>query len=200
MKVYIYVLTEPDGHTVRYVGKSNEFRIKKRLIEHCRLSQLKKNSHKNNWIRSLLNQNERPVFKIIEECSEFDFQEREKYWVKYYKDKGCDLTNGTVGGEGAIRIPNRVISEEQKRKIGETWKKHPKFLEICSEGGRKSRGIKRNLSFKQSSNSVGVSKTKRGKWRAYASRGGKFLFFGYFNTEEEAIKIRKQKLIDLNLS
>ena len=196
MKVYIYILTEPDGITIRYVGESNEFRIKKRLSEHCRISQLKRNTHKNNWVKSLLTKNQKPVIKIIEECNEFSFREREKHWVKHYKNVGYNLTNSTVGGEGAVKIPNRVITEDQKRKIGETWKKHPKFFEICSKGGKNSRGIKRKLKFKQSSKEVGISQTKDGKWRAYASKNGKFLNFGYFKTEEEAIKVRKQKLMN----
>ena len=48
------------------------------------------------------------------------WQELEKYWIKYYKDKGCDLLNHTEGGEGQS---GRKLSKEHKDKISKNNKK-----------------------------------------------------------------------------
>lgn len=197
MKIFIYVLTEPNGKTIRYVGKSNEFRIGKRLHEHCRYSQLHLHTHKNNWIKSLLANNQRPVLNIIEECQENNFVEREKYWVSYYKKIGCNLTNSTIGGEGAIRIHNRVISEKQKKTISKTlkqrYKEHPEMYKNCSEAGKKSRGIKRNFKFKQSSDNIGISNSN-GNWRAYTYKNNRQIHIGRFKTEIDAVNARAKYL------
>jgi hypothetical protein len=192
MKVFIYTLTEPDGLTIRYVGKSNEFRISKRLIEHCRYSGLKHHTHKNNWIKSLLNKGFRPHLNIIEECNEETYREREKYWVSFYKAVGCDLTNGTVGGEGACRINNRVITEIQKQHIRETlklrYKEHPEMYKQCSDAGKRNYGNSKQTKFVQTSTHVGVSFMKTpNRWRAYTRNGPKQIHIGLFKTEQEAI-------------
>jgi hypothetical protein len=200
MKIFIYVLTEPDHQTIRYVGKSNEYRIDRRLIEHCRPSSLKSHTHKNCWIKSLLKKNQSPILKIIETCDETTFRIREKYWVSQYKQQGYSLTNGTEGGEGAIRIPNRIISEEQRRKISETWKKHPRFLEICSNGGKASKGIKRKFQFQQTSKFVGINQIKKtGHWRCYLWKNKKPIHVGVYLTEHEAVEAREKKRIELGL-
>lgn len=198
MKIYIYVLTELDG-VVRYVGKSNEYRIGRRIVEHCRPSSLKYHTHKNMWIKSLLKEDIKPILKIIEECDELNYREREKYWVDYYRKNSIKkLTNSTEGGEGAIRIPNRTISMEQRKKIGETWKKHPKFFEICTRGGKNTRGIKRSFKFKQTSDHIGINKIKKtGRWRCYIHHNGKPLHIGCYLTEIEAVDARKLKLSEL---
>lgn len=36
---------------------------------------------------------------ILEECSEEDLDERERYWIKYYADSGYQLKNKTLGGQ-----------------------------------------------------------------------------------------------------
>ena len=200
MKIHIYVLIEPNTDIVRYVGKSNEFRIENRLIEHCRPSALKFHTHKNYWIKSLLKEGTRPLLKVIETCDESSYKEREKYWVQYYRQHSeKPLTNGTEGGEGAIRIPNRIITEEQKKKISETWKRHPKFLEICSMGGKANRGIKRKFKFKQTSSYVGINRMTWGSWRAYIQINGKPFHLGSFKTEQKAWEAREKKRIELGL-
>ena len=36
---------------------------------------------------------------ILEECSEEELNERERYWIKYYADSGHQLKNKTLGGQ-----------------------------------------------------------------------------------------------------
>lgn len=108
-KIYIYVLYDPDNSEhIRYVGKTTS--VKRRFNSHIKEAyslEEKNYSHKQNWIRSLLDRNILPEMKIIETINDDNiiWQDREKYWIKYYKDLGHDLTNSTKGGDGGSGGP-----------------------------------------------------------------------------------------------
>ena len=98
--VYIYVLIDPFIKQVRYVGKT--INPKSRLFGHY---STKDKTYRSNWIASLRKRRERPIMEIVEETDEEHWEEREKYWIKYYRELGCKLVNATEGGEGVgIRI------------------------------------------------------------------------------------------------
>ena len=54
--IFIYGLYEIGKENIRYVGKTNN--IKKRLSEHINDSKRNNKTHKQNWIRSILNRGE----------------------------------------------------------------------------------------------------------------------------------------------
>lgn len=122
MKIYIYVLKDPINNTVRYIGQTNN--LTQRLHRHLNNAKSNKDRrHISNWIRSLtLN----PIMEVIEECESFNKNEREQYWIDYYKNLGCDLCNASNGGPGAgvgnTNCKGRVMSEETKKKISEANK------------------------------------------------------------------------------
>ena len=106
---YIYVLKCPEGN-IRYVGKTNS--PKKRLSSH--ISEAKKGKgrrHVLNWIHSLLSKSLMPSMEIIEVCTEENWQEREKYWVEYYRSIIPNLCNNADGGLGGTGTKN--FSEEE---------------------------------------------------------------------------------------
>ncbi len=106
---YIYVLKCPEGN-IRYVGKTNS--PKKRLSSH--ISEAKKGKgrrHVLNWIHSLLSKSLIPSMEIIEVCTEENWQEREKYWVEYYRSIIPNLCNNADGGLGGTGTKN--FSEEE---------------------------------------------------------------------------------------
>lgn len=106
---YIYVLKCPEGN-IRYVGKTNS--PKKRLSSH--ISEAKKGKgrrHVLNWIHSLLYKSLIPSMEIIEVCTEENWQEREKYWVEYYRSIIPNLCNNADGGLGGTGTKN--FSEEE---------------------------------------------------------------------------------------
>lgn len=98
---YIYALICPESRQVKYVGKTQN--IKRRVRQHILKS--KKFLHlegKNKWIRDLDLKDLKPIVKILEACSEdLNWNEREKYWIKYYSDIN-PLFNQTEGGEDYI--------------------------------------------------------------------------------------------------
>jgi len=92
--IYIYKLIDPVTKDVRYVGKSTNPKI--RLKNH--ISRRKNKYHSAVWINGLFLKGLRPTLEIIEECLESKWQERERYWISFYRDK-FDLTNILDGGE-----------------------------------------------------------------------------------------------------
>lgn len=58
--------------------------------------------------------------ELIEECFE-NWADQEIFWIQYYKNKGCKLTNLSDGGEG---INIKVRNKEWYRKVVETRKRN----------------------------------------------------------------------------
>jgi hypothetical protein len=113
-KAYIYILKCPEGN-IRYVGKT--INPKKRLSSH--ISEAKRNKGRRyvlNWIQSLISKSLLPVIEIIEECDDDNWQEREKYWVEYYRKLIPDLCNNADGGLGGSGCKNYSKEELEKRK------------------------------------------------------------------------------------
>lgn len=112
-KIYIYTLSDPVTEEVRYVGKTIQ-NPNNRYWSHISQSKLnRKKDHTHCWIRSLLNKELQPILSIIEETFSI---EREKYWIKHYKELSNNITNNSEGGELGP--------------IGATWKINPNKL-IC---------------------------------------------------------------------
>ena len=97
----------------RYVGKTKNLRD--RATAHLRDSRNIRHRHVCNWINSL---NGEVVFDILEICTtREEVSSSEVRWIQYLKDAGHDLTNHTLGGEGAF---GRVVSEATKNKISKS--------------------------------------------------------------------------------
>lgn len=94
---YIYVLKCPITAEIRYVGKAND--PKRRYYSHMNLTKTSC-TYKKNWIKKLKESGLKPVLEVIAEVPIDNWQEYEKYYIKYYRDLGCNLTNLGVGGEG----------------------------------------------------------------------------------------------------
>ena len=115
---FIYALIDPRNFEVRYIGKSDDPAL--RLRSHVYTSkEKKKNIHKANWIKQLLSFGLFPILQIIEECDESIWEEREKYWISFYKkNMKNNLVNITEGGEGGATFKGKFHSQEAKKKIG----------------------------------------------------------------------------------
>jgi len=113
MIYYIYTLKHPITNEVRYVGKT--INIKRRYKQHL---YDKRNSHKACWVKSLNNTGLRPVMTIIEECTQVNWVERERYWISQF----TNLTNHLDGG-GIDYV--RTTKEETRKKISLIHKDKP---------------------------------------------------------------------------
>lgn len=116
-KYSIYTLEGKDG-SIRYVGIT-KLLLSERLRHHIKRSR-KGRTYRDNWIRSL---GYNPVIKLLEGTND---TARETYWIKYYKDQGCRLTNLTEGGEG---ITGYRHTPEGRSKMSAKQKGKPKPIE-----------------------------------------------------------------------
>lgn len=198
---YIYTLIDPRDCCIRYVGKTNV--PSKRYRGHLAPSKLKNNSYKNNWLKELLLSDLRPIIDIVEECSEENWQERERYWISYYKSSGHNLTNVTDGGEGGNTRGGKILSEQTKKKISETHMgaNNPMFNKSVSFETREKlsdslRGKKKNK--ETSSKYLGVFWNKdRKKWMSLLTLRGKSVYNGLYEKEVDAAVAYNDKAKEL---
>lgn len=182
MKItYIYSLVDPETNAPRYVGRSKN--LKRRLYEHHQVKRLKTNTHRNNWIKSLINRGLKAKMVVLEECNESNWSEREKYWVANIPN----LTNTFSGGEGEFeRHKPFVYTEETKQKIGETvsalhkdgtYKNSYKIL------SKNYQGKKKKIS---GSNFCGVFLTINNTYLSQIRQHSKTFYLGIYKNETDA--------------
>lgn len=131
MKVYIYSLNDPDSLLIRYIGKT--VNLKRRLSSHINeAKRAKGRRYVLNWIKFLLDVNKKPIINVIEECTQDNWEEREKYWVDYYRKSISNLCNnadGELGGSGTKNYTQEELEVRRKR-MSETFSKFPTELSI----------------------------------------------------------------------
>jgi hypothetical protein len=113
--VSIYALTDPRDGRTRYVGKTVKL-LSDRLRIH--IAAARRNEHRRvcRWIRSLLSAGTEPAIHLVRSVESFeDWQEAEMACIADHRQRGCDLTNLTNGGEGWHGLRH---TDESKRKIG----------------------------------------------------------------------------------
>jgi len=115
---FIYALCDPDG-SVRYVGKSDD--PQERADVHWRHASGA--SHKDCWLRKLKTAGGRPTLRILEECAHEAWQDRERFWIAYYRSAGARLTNVTDGGEGqsAGYVPSEEARAKTRASVKASW-------------------------------------------------------------------------------
>ena len=95
--VYIYTLSDPDTLSIKYVGVT--IHPKKRYRQHLID---KGNTKKSNWVKSLKKLNKLPIMDIIEISDEENWEEKERYYISYFRSAGYDIKNLTEGGGGSF--------------------------------------------------------------------------------------------------
>ncbi len=141
MIVHIYSINDPDTLEVKYIGKTIR-PLRERLWSHR--SYIKKNpnrTHFTRWFSKLTNSSKSPIITLIEECNINNWEERERYWIKYYREFGS-LTNTSPGGinsaygQKCATFKGKRHSEETKKIISEKHKKIVKSPEWIYNAGR----------------------------------------------------------------
>lgn len=111
----MYGLIDPQSKMIRYVGRTTQGQ--KRFHQHSYAARnCRSNTHVNNWIRSLYAKGLRFEPTILEFTDRATLIERERWWIRYGRMSGWDLTNLTEGGDG---IPGYVVPESTRQKLRE---------------------------------------------------------------------------------
>lgn len=137
--VFIYTLREPDTGEIRYVGKTEK--PKQRLQAHLRRAGNEK-SHRACWLNSLISRGLKPVMEVEDEAAEECWQQLEVAYIEFFLSQGCDLVNGTPGGDAppvnkGVPKTARHRSNISAAKIGVKCSK-----EHCENISRSHKGLK----------------------------------------------------------
>jgi hypothetical protein len=98
----IYTLSDPRTKKVRYVGFTSR-KCGQRLSAHLHEAVYgRKQSHRTNWILSLLCIGLKPVMEVIESGTGDAWKDAECRWIAHFRANGAKLVNGTDGGDGII--------------------------------------------------------------------------------------------------
>lgn len=136
----IYIIINNINHKV-YIGQTID--IKRRW--HSHIYDLRNNNHINIYLQRAWNKygENNFEFKILEEISDELLNEKEKYWINFYKSFDREYGyNLTTGGD------NFELSNEVKDQISQSMK-----------GKSKSKSHRQNLS----NSRIGVSPSNKGK-------------------------------------
>jgi len=112
----IYGLFDPrEPAHIRYVGKT--VNLKARINAHKGSASRGVKNHVYNWVRKLANDGVNFTYKVLEVIPAGGcWEDRERYWIYYYRELGHGLTNIADGGGGCSGF---VLSEERKEQIKE---------------------------------------------------------------------------------
>lgn len=117
--VYVLVSSGEPG-VVRYVGRTKYDTPYKRLASHRGHMDGGLKTHVYNWMRSVYNSGEDVVALVLESGLSWEESgERERHYIKSYKDQGCDLTNISLGGDGHAAVSQEtrdLMSRNRKGK------------------------------------------------------------------------------------
>lgn len=113
----IYLLRCPISNGIRYIGQT-VCSLKVRLGKH--ISDSKRNQrHISCWIMSLIDKGVKPIIELVGEYPISELDDKEIYYIDFYKNQGFDLTNADLGGQG-----RRVFSQQTKDKIAKSLTGH----------------------------------------------------------------------------
>jgi hypothetical protein len=118
MRTTIYALREKGF--VRYVGKTVQS-LDNRLSQHLMDARKGVRTHKCYWLRSMLNRGLAPTITTLEITSD-DGSKDEIAWIKYFRDHGIELVNGTDGGDGNSNpsAETRALWSAQRKGVPKT--------------------------------------------------------------------------------
>lgn len=155
-EVFIYLLKHPLTEEIKYVGKTTN--PKRRWYHHCskKVNSIK-NNYRVNWLNCLLKNNLKPILEIIEKCEYFQWEEREKYWIDFYRNKGANLCNSTYGGSGILGLKRSL---ETKLKISKNNAKTNKIYKKVYQFDKEGNFIKEYENPTIASNETNIKITK----------------------------------------
>jgi group I intron endonuclease len=195
MSYFLYELRDPNTSETRYIGITNNCR--KRLNFHVwEASSHYSDTYKSRWIRKLLDAGQKPEMVVIAETMHPKMCKKlEVSTIRFYKEKGVRLTNGTIGGDGANGY---VHTDEIKKKLSEirSGEKHPLYgkevsQEVCKKISESNLGKKQPW--------AGIKRTKEQRL-AFSQRitgSGNPMYGKKFSAESIEKRTKSRKLSNI---
>ena len=106
----VYALIDPNDNTVKYIGGSTD--CEKRFLCHINIKRQAGNQKRKDWIQFLYNNNQKPVFKILEECDPTELNLKEKFYIDQYAETILNMKN--YGAEGKPLFCKDLKTQEIK--------------------------------------------------------------------------------------
>lgn len=132
-KIYnFYVLSaSSDAENIRYVGVTVKT-VKQRFYSHkyCAIHPEKRGLPVHKWMYSHYEKGDDIIVKQIDSCREKEWEDREKYWISYYKNLGFNLLNISEGGKGVVTLEMR-----EKDSIERSVESHKKSVVALYKDG-----------------------------------------------------------------
>lgn len=164
----VYILIDPRDYTIRYVGQTNNIKI--RYNSH--ICDINSNTHKSKWIKSLKAFGFRPKVMVIGEYTKDTIDVWEIFWINYYRQCGCKLTNYGDGGKArkgykwSETTRQKFVKSMTGRKLSEDTK-----LKISAK--HKGKIISDNTKVKMRNNNLGKTLSYDHKRKIGESNKGK---------------------------
>lgn len=172
--VKIYKISHPTSNRV-YIGKTIKS-LSHRLSGHISNAKNTKDMFKlAAWIKSLLENKLNPYIELIEETDDNLWQEREKYWIDFYRNLiGKELVLNTLSG-GGLDTTGTHKSEESRKKMSIAAKKRGMNPNLCLLGAAATRGKNRPMDVikKISDSKIGHKTSDETKNKISAANTGK---------------------------
>jgi len=111
----IYALIDPRGYEIRYVGKTKQT-LDRRVSSHIYFARRGGKARRFIWLRKLDRLGLAPIAVEVQKIDKSNWQACEVYWISYFKKLGCDLVNGTAGGDGTNGYVRDKWTNEQKER------------------------------------------------------------------------------------
>ena len=144
--LYIYKLTHPNSEYI-YVGKTSN--PKRRLMEYRVYSKNYKTAVCR-WFNKRMLEGQCPTMEIIEQVSDDQWQDRERYWIAYYRNLfGRNLVlNIRDGGEDPPKGTRlgQPVSEETRRHQSEGQRARFKRMPSPRKGAKFTQQQRENIS------------------------------------------------------
>lgn len=191
-KIYkFYVLSASDNpDLVRYVGVTQKNSVQERFYGHkyCAMHPEKRGLPVHKWMYSKYEKGLDIIVREIDSCEEKDWQDREKYWISFYKNGG-NLLNISEGGQGVIPKDARTLSSLER-----SAKAHEKAITLLDKQGNL---VEHCPSVNYAINKYGIAKTAIGNvlsGRSKTTKGFYVIETNKYNSEDFNIKEFLQKI------
>lgn len=181
MTTKIYSLQDENG-CIRYIGKTIKS-LKYRFAVHLSEARCGAKNHRCCWIRSVLSRGKWPSIFLIGEV-EGDGCKEEIAWIKYFRDEGVKLVNGTDGGDGAIgvKFSESEILRRRMRRGFKMSEKSKKILSMSKTGHLVSDETRQKIRMKLSGRKLSEEARRK-------LCGKKTWMFGKHHSEESCRKM-----------